>query len=413
MIRIFLFKEKLTQTDYKVTEYINENLKSMVEVYIDYLRENDGFELIEKLEPIFPRDYLKRKPQECENIVEELYEIIIKHNIRDYIKPKYEYALYHIIHWWIDIQDNEEDYIPRKVDVKLREEIENNEDYWDEENNVILMAIGNVKNYLDFCFEDQDFLPEFLDNAVSLYLTSPEVVNIMFQYEDLDDYIDLMSVDIRELYLEKRGEMKRNIEKEPQYTEEKIIKELYNIITQINNQATEMQNKDEVELSNEIFRMSKRLFKCMFDLEVERESTIGCSMKKLGENDIYIYMNNDKFINVAIGENKVIEKFSDAIGQVLGYLNPTFNFGFTISINRKKLIRDAYTFIYDKLGKERYKDFPVKELVKEPFGEEYRYIIKSVHDIPEDSTRTMNLYHLILDLNIEYRRKVAIESRSR
>ena len=57
----------------------------------------------------FPRDYLERKPQECKNAVYELYELICSANIRDYMKPKYEYLLYAILEWWEDCADSEED----------------------------------------------------------------------------------------------------------------------------------------------------------------------------------------------------------------------------------------------------------------------------------------------------------------
>lgn len=109
---------------------------------------------------------------------------------------------------------------------------------------------------------------------------------------------------------------------------------LWSIIKLLTNNLVEINNWDEVKISNEIYRMTKRLFKKLFGIEIERESTIGRAKKKLGENDFYIYENNDTFNNIDIGENKYLEGFKKAYGQLLGYLNYTFKFGFTISISK-------------------------------------------------------------------------------
>lgn len=47
-------------------------------------------------------------PKKCKNAVYELYELICSANIRDYIKPKYEYLLYAILGWLEDCADSEE-----------------------------------------------------------------------------------------------------------------------------------------------------------------------------------------------------------------------------------------------------------------------------------------------------------------
>lgn len=413
MININLFSNERTHIDYKVIKYINDNIKSMIEVCRDYLHMEDGFDLYEKLEWVFPRQFLSRNKHICEELIEELYEIIASRSIRDYIKPKYEFALYYIMKWWVDIQDNEEDCIPIKLSEELKKCIEENCNYIDEYGeNLILNQIKEIENYFVFCFEDHDFLTESLDSLVTLYLKEPKIVENLFHIE-LDDYKELMSSDLRELYLEKRITKDICSESVKEWTEELLIKEIYNNLKILKSHVVEIVDKSEVEISNEIFRMNKLLFKKYYGLELEREAEIGHAKKKLGETDLYIYQNNDEYINIAIGENKVLEKFNDAYGQVLGYLNHDFKFGFTISINKDKNIIDAYKYIIKKLQENKYRDFEIIDIIELPLGYEYKYLLKSTHRIPEDRTRTMNIYHLILDLNTIFRKNVAVEARKK
>lgn len=179
----------------------------------------------------------------------------------------------------------------------------------------------------------------------------------------------------------------------------------------LNEHVIEIKEKSEVEISNEIFRMIKLLFKKQYGLEVERESEIGHATKKLGENDFFIYQNSSEYIEVAIGENKILEGFKQAYGQLLGYLNYNFKFGFTISINKKKSIKEAYEYILKQLNDFDYDNFKIPQICENLFGKEYMYLIKSTYILLEDEDIKMDVYHLILDLNDEYRQKVAIDAR--
>ena len=65
-----------------------------------------------------------------------------------------------------------------------------------------IFDVGSLSYY--FCFEDHDFLPSQLSNMVMMYLRNPELVETFLQYDNLDDYLDLMECDLRERYLEVR-----------------------------------------------------------------------------------------------------------------------------------------------------------------------------------------------------------------
>lgn len=411
MIRVILFSDQMSEVDSKINKYVNENLKVMIEVYRDYLYMNDGYTIEEKLSHAFPREFLKQGGDKFKDIIEELYEIISSPVIRYYMKPKYEASLYYIMEWWVSVQDYEYDYIPIKLDEELVNEINENEDYISENGTkIILEELKDIKSYFDFCFEDHDFLQDSVDSMVNLYLDEPKLVDLILGV-NLDEYTELMSADMRESYIEKRDEDRKISSHLGKWSEEIIIKELYNCFKLLNEHVVEIREKSEVEISNEIFRIIKRLFKVQYGVEVERESEIGHSSKKLGENDFYIYQNLDEYINIAIGENKLLEGFNKAYGQVLGYLNYNFKFGFTISINKNKTIGEAYEYIINCLNNNKYEDFKIMGIYEEPFGKEYKYLVKSDHIIPEDITRQMSIYHLILDLNDKFRKSVAIKSR--
>ena len=97
MIQIELvgYDHILSEVDLQVIKYVNKNLQDIIRVLIDMLENDPEY----GLEDFFPRDYLTRKPEECRNTINELYEIICSRMIRDYIKPKYEYLLYMILKW--------------------------------------------------------------------------------------------------------------------------------------------------------------------------------------------------------------------------------------------------------------------------------------------------------------------------
>ena len=69
MIKIELVDyDNLTSLGIQITQYVNSNLRDIVQVLKDTLEIDPDF----GLDSFFPRDYLKRKPQECRDAVDEL-----------------------------------------------------------------------------------------------------------------------------------------------------------------------------------------------------------------------------------------------------------------------------------------------------------------------------------------------------
>lgn len=396
MIKIELVDyDNLTSLGIQITQYVNSNLRDIVQVLKDTLEIDPDF----GLDGFFPRDYLKRKPQECRDAVDELYEIIYSTTIRDFIKPKYEYLLYSILCWWEDCADSEADLIPNEIDDKLKMDLDN------EEERNILKWIQDFEEYYDICFQDHDFLPSQLSNLVMLFLRSPKLLEMIFQYDNLDDYIDLMECDLRDRYLEIRYEQKSKI---PSSLSEKIVVELVSAIRRFQKRVAHFENRDEVQITADLQDAVEGVLNSKYGLLVSREFTMGRAIKKLGETDLYIYKEQDGIVTeYAVLENKYIENFTNQYNQLMGYLNPNFSFGITLSLNRKMSLKQGFDEIENKLREVQgnFKPVNVQRLV----GNDTTIIV-SEHIVPETGSR-MKVYHLIFQLNDKERRKAATLAR--
>lgn len=412
MISLELFDyNNYKQIDMQVTKYVNKNLETIILVLLDYLNDNNGFDL----EGFLPQDYLERKPEECRRLVDELYELVKSDVLRDYIKPKYEYLLYTIISWWDDIIDEEEDLLPIALEDDLVNNIKNEEFYISEDGeNNILKQITSFESYYYICFYDHDFLPEQLSLMMTLYLRNNDFFENFFPGSDLSDYVDLMPCDLRELYLEKCKKPSNNNDTEPLSIEDQIIFEIVYALQSLELRVVEIENRDEVEISNDIYSSLNRTLQLGFGIECTREMTIGRANKKLGETDLYLYKNDKmKKQHLAIIENKYINMFQSQYQQLLGYLNQNFKFGVTISINKELKLEEAVKKINKDLNniKETDNNFRITNIYK-PY-KEFPYVIKSHHIIPEDTTREMPVYHLILNLYDLERKNIAKKARNK
>lgn len=102
---------------------------------------------------------------------------------RDGLPPFYELALYKTISWWIDVaKDIPLDEIPRSL--CINKQGMDMHDY-----------LNNIDNYLDFMFQDWDFLS--LEEMYSIYKRNPKVLDD-FLHIDIERYIELMPIDIQE-----------------------------------------------------------------------------------------------------------------------------------------------------------------------------------------------------------------------
>ena len=385
--------ENLSDLGLRITKYVNSNLRDIVRSLLDILELDQEFDL----DGFFPRDYLMRKPQECRNSVYELYEIICSTNIRDFIKPKYEYLLYSILDWWEKCADNEDDLIINPVDDSLIKDLDNDDG---QEN---LKWIQDFQKYYNICFQNHDFLPEQLNDMVLLYLNNPKLLEMAFQI-NLDDYLDLMECDLRDRYLEKRYEKNSDF---CSSLSEKIVMELISVIKRFQKRIVHFEKRDEVEITADIQDAVTGPLNSKYNVLIAREFTIGAN-KKLGETDLYIYAEKDGYVtDYAVLENKYIENFTKQYEQLMGYLNQDFKFGITLSLNRKMSLKEGFDKIENDLKRMKGTYQPTK--IKRIGGENTLMII-SEHIVPE-TENTMKVYHLIFQLNDKERKEIAALAR--
>ena len=386
--------ENLSDLGLRITKYVNSNLRDIVRSLLDILELDQEFDL----DGFFPRDYLMRKPQECRNSFYELYEIICSTNIRDFIKPKYEYLLYSILDWWEKCADNEDDLIINPVDDSLIKDLDNDDG---QEN---LKWIQDFQKYYNICFQNHDFLPEQLNDMVLLYLNNPKLLEMAFQI-NLDDYLDLMECDLRDRYLEKRYEKNSDF---CSSLSEKIVMELISVIKRFQKRIVHFEKRDEVEITADIQDAVTGPLNSKYNVLIAREFTIGRANKKLGETDLYIYAEKDGYVtDYAVLENKYIENFTKQYEQLMGYLNQDFKFGITLSLNRKMSLKEGFDKIENDLKRMKGTYQPTK--IKRIGGENTLMII-SEHIVPE-TENTMKVYHLIFQLNDKERKEIAALAR--
>ena len=378
--------ENLSDLGLRITKYVNSNLRDIVRSLLDILELDQEFDL----DGFFPRDYLMRKPQECRNSVYELYEIICSTNIRDFIKPKYEYLLYSILDWWEKCADNEDDLIINPVDDSLIKDLDNDDG---QEN---LKWIQDFQKYYNICFQNHDFLPEQLNDMVLLYLNNPKLLEMAFQI-NLDDYLDLMECDLRDRYLEKRYEKNSDF---CSSLSEKIVMELISVIKRFQKRIVHFEKRDEVEITADIQDAVTGPLNSKYNVLIAREFTIGRANKKLGETDLYIYAEKDGYVtDYAVLENKYIENFTKQYEQLMGYLNQDFKFGITLSLNRKMSLKEGFDKIENDLKR-----------MKGTYQTTNTLMIISEHIVPE-TENTMKVYHLIFQLNDKERKEIAALAR--
>lgn len=197
MIKTFFCDDK-EEIYFEVNKYVNQNLKELVGSYIDFATDD------EELFNIFPAYMYDGNIQFGIKTIKELYNLIYSEIQREVVKPKYEYALFVIINYWIDLEDDNCPYSFIKLDAELRRKIELYDNSHGEESELI-ESVQNLRNYEENCFWDWDFLPQSIDTFVYGYISNLENREYKEKFHWLDEYESLMSPDLKESYLEIRA----------------------------------------------------------------------------------------------------------------------------------------------------------------------------------------------------------------
>lgn len=199
LLRLDILGNNLDSLDLKITQYANNNLKEIIRMLIDYLEDDNGSDMSD----IMPTNTNCISIADWTKMVYELYNMVCSRVLRDYIKPKYQYLLFEILHWWQECFEEDFELLPVELEDNLSDEIrekyssENGESY-------VLKAITSFDEYYYIFFPDHDFLQDELSKMVIIYLRSKEVFSTFFPDVDLEEYHDLMPADLMELYDEEK-----------------------------------------------------------------------------------------------------------------------------------------------------------------------------------------------------------------
>lgn len=129
--------------------------------------------------------------------------------------------------------------------------------------------------------------------------------------------------------------------------------------------------------------------------------------------DFYGYrINNDIYEKLFVGENKEWGKFEKSLGQLLGYLDSTYVFGFTIIFNKKTKLN---TVLNKRLRILSLFNIEGKfKIIGEPIQiAGMSNVIKSKHETPEINGKYFNVYHFIVNTYKPEREMAAQKARGK
>lgn len=182
--------------DWKITKYANENLKEMIHFAWDDITETGDIEFYSP-----PRLVIQSR-DECILRIRELWRFSQDHILRKDLSPVYQYHLYKIINYYIEIFSEtgegsvpfDEPIIINEMDADLKEQAVAH--YGD----TAIGRFSDVQSYLGEFFDDLDFLPDFLAGAVQLYLDKSPLFYFLTSIEELEQYVELMDGDTYRKY---------------------------------------------------------------------------------------------------------------------------------------------------------------------------------------------------------------------
>ena len=191
-----------------------------------------------------------------------------------------------------------------------------------------------------------------------------------------------------------------------------VIDQMLSALGEMTEECVNLNHRDEVELTADFQRAIAPVLNQKFSLQIAREYTMGRAKKKIGETDLCFFTYKDGIKQEEyILENKIIDNFTDQYGQLMGYLNPNFSAGITLSINTEKGWEEAYDFIDEKLNlmMETGETFAPVSINRFNGDKGTRYI-QTEHIVPETGS-TMPVYHLVLQLSDDDRLRAARKAR--
>lgn len=193
-----------------------------------------------------------------------------------------------------------------------------------------------------------------------------------------------------------------------------VIEIILSALVDMSNRCIDFEGKGEEEITRDVEAAIKQILNDKYQIQIAREYTMGRAKKKIGETDLYFYRHEKgKLENLYILENKNMHSFDfkKQYEQLIGYLNPSFKAGITLSINRNLRWEEAFDKIEGELRvlKDEGKEFAPININRKMTVNRTVYI-KSEHIVSETS-KPMTIYHLVLQISDKVRREIARKAR--
>ncbi|AHN24414.1 hypothetical protein T479_16990 [Lysinibacillus varians] len=381
------------QISREVKQKVNKVIGEITTFFIQLCEDSDDFDV--HMQYIFPSHLLREDFDKCKDIIYDINEYANDKHLHN-LKPIYEYALYHLIQWYIDVTDDEDQIILDISSLNIKHE----------DDKYIIKNLNNLESYKEFLFSDWDFLD--LEDFLNIYFKAPEAIkpfNI-----NLHEYTDLMPKDIRLKFLQ-------TVEKEDITLDIKdlIVRIIHTAIKQKENDPRRLKETTETQLSDDISYILQAALTTK-GIITAREQPRGFALKNIGELDFFIYSNsNYTFRPIAIGENKEWSNFERQLKQLIGYMTEDIEFGFTILFNkstkletilnrRKNLLQNFYVELN---GEKHFETIEMKEGYNE-----INDIVITKHKNPENNTN-FEIYHFIVNAYRPEREEAAKQARKR
>lgn len=228
----------------------------------------------------------------------------------------------------------------------------------------------------------------------SIYKETPVLLSD-FLNTDLEAYIDLMPRDIKNEYLNLKKE--NDSQNRTGSDEEYIIRGIYNILTLEALRPNFYEKHSEVDLSDTIRNALFFLFNSR-GIVIDREDRAGFALKDAGELEFYIWkIDNGIYRNISIGENKKWGRYKESILQLIGYMDNTIDFGFTIIFNQStdlNIVREQRMNVLENwnVENEAFKVIELREV------EKMKDVLVSLHENSEFRNTYFRIYHFIFNV---------------
>jgi hypothetical protein len=377
-----------------ILKEVNRNIYLILEMFFESCK---GLDYETFTQEIFPEHFHRENPEKCISILEDLRGYTIEHFERE-LPPIYEYALYMLFDWWVEVTDND------KMDRIIRIE-----DILTPDDEYVAKNINDIEEYKSFMFDDWDFLDA--SDIAKNFLENPWIIE-GFMHIDIEEYLVLMPNDIKEKILSQIEERKDKIAKVIG-EEELIVKSIYSITKLLERSPLWLKKTSETELSDSI---CNALFLSLQNegFIVVREMPGGYANKTIGELDFCVYTYNDNVLKiVAVGENKEWGNYNDPTKQLIGYMDKDTTFGFSIIFNKEtqfKTIVKKRREVLESFNVEenRMKHFETVQISDAPFN--LNDVLITAHINPEND-RAVNIYHFIVNANSPERKEAARQAR--